>query len=284
MATAINIEASDLIPADMYNKTSDWASDKPRYFCEALANMSFYLSKIPQFTIPYFGYVYDGSKSFVDAGKQLGNCKTFLAVPSAVKGMVGLYENLQKGGMKARNLTGDVAALVGDSLDSLKGINLFICDNCKQTEEQGVFYKIFNKAGVFKDIFDRMDLIKNIAGTVGLVNSIYSNNIELANLRKIDANKNVGSVANQDKAVEVKKNWVQAEIGSRWHDRLKNVTGLAMCTLSLSAITAGLVVSPWIFAVIGTAGLAGKFLTYSHKMDANFWHTRYAEMVLPASS
>ena len=299
MTTAINNEVSDLIPVDMYNKTSDWASDKAKYFCEALANMTFYLSKIPKFTVPGVGYVYDGSKSFVDVGKQLGNCKTFLSLPSAIKGAMGLYENLQKGGMKARNLIGDVAYLVGDGLDSLKGISTFICENCKTPAEQGVFYKMFNKTGVFEKVFSRMDLIKNVTGTVGLVNSIYNNNIELANLRKIDVTKEVHPIANRDRALAIKKNWVTAEIGARWHDRLKNVTGLSMCAISLAAIGAtatGLlpavgtvaakwaVVSPWIFATIGTAGLVGKSWAYFHKVDSSFWQTRYAEMLTPVAA
>lgn len=305
MTTAINNEVSDLIPVDMYNKTSDWASDKAKYFCEALANMSFYLSKIPQFTVPGFGYVYDGSKSFVDAGKQLGSCKTFLSLPSAIKGAMGLYENLQKGGMKTRNLIGDIAYLTGDALDSLKGISTFICEDCKTPGEQGVFYKIFSKTGVFEKVFAKMDLIKNLTGTVGLVNSIYNNNIELANLRKIDVNKNVHPIANRDKAVAIKKNWVQAEIGSRWHDRLKNITGLAMCAISLTATGAVAVgflpaagvaaatgtaaavwgsASPWIFAAIGTVGLVGKSWAYFHKADAGFWQTRYAEMIPTAAA
>ncbi|MEI8301088.1 MAG: hypothetical protein WCG10_05715, partial [Chlamydiota bacterium] len=147
--------------------------------------------------------------------------------------------------------------------------------------------------------------IKNVTGTVGLVNSIYNNNIELANLRKIDVTKEVHPIANRDRALAIKKNWVAAEIGARWHDRLKNVTGLSMCAISLAAIGATAVgalpavgtaavagtvaakwavVSPWIFATIGTTGLVGKSWAYFHKVDSSFWQTRYAEMLTPAAA
>lgn len=244
---------NDLYPESYDVKLTGFAEDKAKVFFEAFANISFYLGKLPKFSL--FGSQYN-PESFVEAEKGFKNAKTILSLPNAARGAFSLYETFSKGKAEFKKTLTDVCFFVGDSIDSIKGL-----------KEYGVV------TSVSKSTFEVLDRVKNLAGFIGISKSIEDNIVELNNLKKIDPSKiGAAPVKNREVAKEIKKRWVVSEIKTKQCDLLKNITGLALVALSM---TIGYL--PWTFALLGSVSVGGKVMNYMHKNDASFWHKKYAE-------
>jgi hypothetical protein len=227
-------------------KLIDFASEKTKVFFEALANISFYFSKI----------------SFLNAGrwskceKEFGAIKTAMSVPSFFKGFSTLYKNYNNGKLTFRKGYADLAFVVSDGIDTIKTLNT-------------------QKVVVLSDAFKQtIDKVKTVAGLIGLTKSIEDCYSDIAKLKAINPAEVV--VAKEDKrdvAIEIRKRWVAAELRSKEYDMLKNITGYALCVLSL---TIGF--EPWKFAILGTAGLVGKFMSHYYKFDSSFWENKFVNV------
>jgi hypothetical protein len=242
---------------------SNWIGDKGKYACEALANVSFYLAQIPTL------YGNEQSSVWSSLEGRMKDCKKILALPSAVKGSITLYENVRKGKESYRNLLGEFTYVLSDAIDGFQGFHAF-------------GFGFLGKCS--GPIIDR---IKDFSGIYGLSNTSYNLTVDMNKLRQIDPSKEVHpemEASKKEMAVDVKKNWIQAEINNKWHDRLRCMSAVAMCALgTVGALFVAIPAAPWVFAALGTAGVYGKYNMYAAKAEAGFWKSRHAEL-LPAAA
>lgn len=239
------------IAPDVITKFSKWAEEKPKYFMEACSNVLWYASQM----FPEFSVIGKTSST-------LSNAKAFFGIPGAVKGtleLVGDWVNEKE--KPLRDYVGSVGYIISDAIDGLKA--------CVWS---GV-------TSLDKNVSDVLGKIKNISAIIGLSNSVYNETQKLEKLAKIDP-KNI-NVAVHDKAEasEIKAQWLTAETNKVWWNRERNIMGIALCFLGLTASFC--FVSPWIFAGAVSASLAGKMLTHFNKQEAGFWCERFAEQVKP---
>ena len=227
-------------------KLVDFSSEKTKVFFEALANISFYFSKV----------------SFLDKAKwsncekQFGLVKTAMSVPSFLKGASSFYKNCNQGKLSFKKAYADLAFVVSDGVDSIKTLSNF---------------KLIAVSDAFKGT---MDKIKTLAGLIGLTKSIEDCYADISKFRKMEsAFDNGGHQQEEDKALEAKKLWVASELRAKEYDMLKNITGYALCVMSM---TVGF--QPWKFAIMGSVGLVGKFMNYYHKVDATYWQNKFVSV------
>lgn len=264
-ATTSEVESNDISLPSTLDTISNWMGDKAKYACEAIGNFSIYISRIPTF----YGHGSSPFWSGVESGMK--DCKKILAFPGAIKGSISLYEKIKKGGESVRNLLGDVSYIFSDTLDGLQGFNAF-----------GFMGKCSGPI---------VDRLKDLSGIYGLGNTSYNLTVDMQRLRQIDLNKVVHpEIQDPKKALELKNNWINAEISNKWHDRLRCMSAVAMCTLGIAgaavvAFAAPWVAmswtfyAPWMFAALGTVGVYGKFHMYAAKAEGGFWQNRYAELI-----
>ena len=296
-AATSSVELNDLMEQGTFTTTvSDWVGDKGKYFCEAAAIGSYYMSQVPvlygRIISPNWG---TASANWVGAEEGLKGCKKILAFPGAIKGAMALYEKLQKGGESVRNLLGDACYVIGDTIDGFTGFQSFgIFTNPPQAlvnclERVKTFTKLKNTIGFFKDI----------TGIYGLGNTAYNAHVDIGKLRQIDLTKVTHpEIKDTKKALELKKNWVTAEIDNKWQDRLRCLTACAMCALGAGKsavlwlgftavaypITSMILTHGLLFAVLGTIGIYSKYNMYASKVESGFWQNRYAELIPTQSS
>lgn len=249
MAATSGVELNDPALQGTFTTFSNWIGEKGKFFCETVSNVSFYLSQVP------------GAPSLWEGmDKGFGNCKKVLSLPVAIKGTMSLYDKLLKEGVgKVRNLVGNVFQITGDAIDGIMGFQSF-----------GIVTMSNKMAGQLK-------LIKGVTGVIGLPNAVYNMHKDLGRLRKINLNKvDHPEIKDVKKALELKKNLVNAEINNKWYERLRFITAWCTCVLG----TAGLVASyPWAVAIISSIGLCGKYKAYSNQVASEFWLGRYAELM-----
>jgi hypothetical protein len=214
-------------------------------FFEALANISFYFSKIP----------FLDAQKWSNCEKQFGSIKTGLSIPSFFKGFSALYRNYNNGKLTFKKGYADLAFVVSDGIDTIKTLNA---------------NRVFALSDGFKQTIDK---VKTVAGLVGLTKSIEDCYSDISKLKKINPSEVVVEDDKRAVAIEVKKRWVAAELRSKEYDMLKNITGYALCVLSL---TVGF--EPWKFAILGTVSLVGKFMNHYYKVDAAFWENKFVNV------
>ncbi|MBM3192260.1 MAG: hypothetical protein FJZ63_06405, partial [Chlamydiae bacterium] len=237
-------------------KSDAWIGDKAKYFFETLANVTDYLKAVP---------------GVAPINAQFKACKSVLAFPAAVKGMMDLYDKIKNGGEKLRNLVGSACYVVGDALDGLRGFSHFIFDGSLGTPLKG---QAWEQASYIRRampaIFSKLEFIRNVTGLVGLSNTVYNNTLKLKELSKVDPNKIEHKVVSTTQATVIQQHMLQAEIGNQASDRLRNVSALAMCVLGLLGpvlvAAVGVSVSPWVFVGLGSIGVIGKASMYFHKV------------------
>lgn len=255
-AITSNIESNDLMPSDTATIFSGWIEEKGKYFCEAAANISFYLSRVPTF------YGHGISQSWDNANRGLNNCKKIMAFPTAIKGAMVFYDKVVKGGELLRNLAGDVCYIIGDTIDGFTGVQSF-----------GIIRMTPALAAP-------LARIKDLTGVLGLGNTVYNLTVDMDKLRKIDLNKVVHrEIKETKKGLEFKKNSVNAEIDAKWYDRLRCMTSISLCVLGTVGAVTGALISPWVFAMVGTVTVYGKYNMYASKVASTFWQNRYAELM-----
>lgn len=236
----------DSITVGLDNKLVDFASEKTKVFFEALANISFYFSKIPALD----------SRVWSTSEKAFGSLKTAMSLPSFIKGASSFYKNYNAGKLFFKKGLADFAYVVSDGIDSIKTISSF---------------GVITLSDGFKTTIDKA---KTLAGLIGLTKSIEDCYSDIQKAKATDPGAVVAAnPKNQSLAVEVKKRWAASELHAKEYDMLKNVTGYVLCVLSL---TTGF--EPWKFAMLGTVGLVGKFMNYYHKVDATFWENKFVEV------
>lgn len=224
-------------------KLVDFASDKTKVFFEALANISFYFSKIPGFN----------QAGWSNSEKQFGVIKTAISMPSFFKGTSSLVKNYNDGKLTFKKGYADFAFVVSDGIDTIKTFQNF---------------GVVALSDVFKATLDK---VKTLAGLVGLTKSIEDGYSDISRLKNMNPqNVVVADPKNKAQAVELKRRWIAAELRSKEYDMLKNITGYALCVLSM---TVGF--EPWKFAILGSVGLVGKFMNYYHKVDATTLESKF---------
>lgn len=225
------------------SKIVNFSSEKTKVFFEALANVSFYFSKIP----------YLNSDKWSSCEKQFGLVKTALSVPSFFKGASSFYKNCSSGKLTFKKAYADFAFVVSDCVDSIKTLQNF---------------KIVTLSNGFKATIDK---VKTLAGLVGLTKSIEDCYADIYKYRKMEANMATASDGQEKtQASQIKKRWIVSELRAKEYDMVKNITGYALCVMSM---TIGF--EPWKFALLGTVGLVGKFMNYYHKVDATYWENKF---------
>jgi hypothetical protein len=227
-------------------KLVDFCTEKTKVFFEALANISFYFSKV---------YFLDKAK-WSNCEKQFGLVKTAMSVPSFLKGASSFHKNCKQGKLSFKKAYADLAFVVSDGVDSIKTLHNF---------------KLIAVSDAFKGTIDK---IKTLAGFIGLTKSIEDCCIDISKFKKMErAFDDVGHQQEKDKALEAKKLWVASELRAKEYDMLKNITGYALCVMSM---TVGF--QPWKFAIMGSIGLVGKFMNYYHKVDATYWQNKFVSV------
>lgn len=243
---------------------SNWIEAKPKYFIESLYNSADWVSKI----LGQAGYA-ASSTVWDNASKGLNTCKKLLAFPAAIKGSMTLYEKVSKGGELARNLAGDVCYVINDTIDGLEG---------------------FSKIGILSipdAIFKgALGTLKNLVGIYGLGNTTHNLTIDMEKLKQVDLTKLPHKgIKDPVKALEIRKNWIDAEFNSKWHDRIRCVSAIAMCSLGLMTSITGIGVPGIVFTTIVTVSLiVGKYPMFANKEASAFWQSRYAEQIGTAQS
>lgn len=265
-----DLAVNEWLPPSSETTFSDWIADKGKYFCEAASNAAFYVSQIPNL------YGYGASPAWERASKGLGECKKFLALPNMIKGGMGLYDQIQKGGELTRNLVGSACYVLSDAIDTVQG------------------YAVLSGSALPGCLKAPLERIKDLTGIFGLGNTAYNLTVDIEKLRQIDVNKSTRSgVKNTSESLEIKKNIIDSEIDAKWYDRLRCLTAIALCCLgsgSALLFKAGLVatatpVPAMVFALLVTGGIYGKYNMYASKVHGDFWKTRYAELVpVPAKA
>lgn len=224
-------------------KLVDFASDKTKVFFEALANISFYFSKMP----------YPNADKWSACEKQFGMIKTAMSVPSFFRGSFAFFQNYADGKLTFKKGYSDLAFVVSDGVDVIKTLQNF---------------EVIVVADALKAA---MDKIKTLAGLIGITKSIDDCYAEILKLKQMELSLvSAADEKKQSKAVEIKRRWVASELRSKEYDMLKNISGYALCVLSM---TVGFI--PWEFAILGSVGLVGKFMNYYHKVDASFWQNKF---------
>lgn len=238
----------DLQPLDkelpsVSEKLSMFVEDKAKVFVEILANASFYLSKGN-----VVSEVYD---------KNLQAVKTALSVPSFIKGVMSLSENIAKGKLALKKTIVDVSFLIGDGVDAVKTLGTL------------TIYKTSKQA------LDVLGKVKNVTTLIGCGIQLKDGLSEAGKLVKIDPTKVDGSkVKDVNKAIEIKKRWVASELSAKNWDNIKNITGIAFSALTM---TVGYL--PWTFALLGTFGIATKVFNYMNKADSSYWNQQYVQIL-----
>lgn len=269
MTTAVLDKELDLAPLGFASEFSNWVEDKGKYTCEALKNAAFIAAHLPRL----FGYGKLGSVE--EASKGINNVKTVMALPGAIKGAFkiaetlyadGLYkfmETIYNGGRTGRNLLGDVTYLIGDAIDSIKGLNAF---------------KI---TAVSDNVLNVLAPVKDVCGVYGLSNSAYNLAVDIEKLREKELTIVDPKTQGNPVAEQYRKNYVEAKINNKWWDCMRDVCAVAMCSLGIIKWSFGMAVvslgGPWPFVALSTAGVVGKALMHFRSQEANFWQTRLAE-------
>lgn len=244
------------LPANTATSLSDWIGDKGKYFCEAMSNISFYMSQIPTF------YGHGVSGAWDKASNGMRSCKKILAFPSVFKNGITFYDHIKQGKELARNLLGEVTYIVSDTIDTIQG-----------------YAALANKA-IPAGIKGPLERIKDLCGIFGLTNTSYNLTVDMEKLRKIDVTKEThAGITDQKKAIELKQNIISAEIDGKWYDRLRCMSSVALCVLGLTGAILGTTFSPWLFAAIVSVSVYGKHLMYARKAEGVFFQTRYAELI-----
>lgn len=268
-----NIDVEDDYP--LSQTFTEWAGDKGKYFLELMERISFLFGNID--------FLGRGASQWKELEKGMKYSKGFLALPSAIKGTVNLcqdYTQFKDGGLYlradklVRNMLGDMCTIFCDALDGIRSLYVFSFNNGKIIEE--------------KLPFKHLDNLKSVLGIAGLSNLVWNISTDIAKLRTVDLTKAPKGVSEPEKAIEIKKRWVEAEINSKWWDAQRHISAIASCTLSLGIAAAatcfgvtllGATASMWTFAIIGMTGTAGKFLTYKEKEEAARYQKKLAELM-----
>jgi hypothetical protein len=252
-------ETVEWLPASTATSLSDWIGDKGKYFCEAVSNISFYMSQIPTF------YGHGVSQTWDQVGSGMKSCKKILAFPSVFKNGVTFYDHIKEGKERTRNLLGEVSYIIGDTIDTVQG------------------YMALATKAIPPGIRGPLERIKECCGIFGLTNTSYNLTVDINKLRQIDVTqKPHPGVQDQKTAVELKRHIIDSEIDSKWYDRLRCISSIGMCVLGLTGAVCGTAFSPWLFAGIVSVSLYGKHRMYASKAEGMFYQTRYAELIPPA--
>ena|GEM_PF-1582022 len=250
-------------PADM---VSNWIGDKGKYFLESLANAADHLRLMPTLAGR------SESQAWTSVNTGLKNAKNVLAFPSVLKGAHTFYYAVQSGAKSVRNLAGDFCYLVGDTIDTIQG-GLGMVGSKIPATVQMLGKNMYLAAPV--------QFLKNVTGVYGLGNTAYNLTLDLEKLKQIDVTQGATPKGMTKKdGVALKEQIVQAEIDNKWYDRLRCVSAAAMCAIGLT-VSIGMFgpASPWVFAVLGSVGVYGKYNMYAAKTRGECFQTKYAELL-----